>query len=50
MPNIQNYMKKCTNTSTDNNLQLIVNGQFKEITDKEDMEFMRFMIGGIGSK
>ncbi|WMW22642.1 hypothetical protein RE476_02160 [Methanolobus mangrovi] len=50
MRNIKKHVNTCLNNVTDCNLQLVINGQFKETIDKEDLEFMRFMIGGMGAK
>ncbi|WP_154810760.1 hypothetical protein [Methanolobus vulcani] len=50
-------IKKCvemytnnTNDTSETSLKLIKNGQYRNNMDEEDLEFARFMIGGMGAK
>ncbi|WP_407356605.1 hypothetical protein [Methanolobus sp. WCC5] len=50
MRNIQKCVKTYTNNGTDICLLSVVNGKYKRSMDKEDLELMRFMIGGMEAK
>ncbi|MDW7731300.1 MAG: hypothetical protein SCH66_02595 [Methanolobus sp.] len=50
MRNIQKCVNSYTNTEIDNDLKFIVRGQYERSIDPEDLELIRFMIGGIGAK
>ncbi|MBP1909022.1 hypothetical protein [Methanolobus bombayensis] len=53
-------MKKCikiysnstsfSNNKQEANLELVINGHYRSNLNKEDIEFARFMIGGIEAK
>ncbi len=53
---LEKCMELCANRSNlttgeaKASLKLIKNGQYRDNVDKEDIEFARFMIGGIGAK
>lgn len=48
------YIKKCmdtyANTEIESSLKSIVNGQYEKTMSKDDLELMRFMIGGMDAK
>jgi hypothetical protein len=49
---IGNYSNNTNITSgeSESSIKLIKNGQYRNNMDKEDIEFARFMIGGMGAK
>jgi hypothetical protein len=56
MRNIKKCVEMCTNNvnithdASETSLKLIKNGQYRNNMDEEDLEFARFMIGGMGAK
>jgi hypothetical protein len=56
MKKLEKCIELCANRSNlttgeaEASLKLIKNGQYRDSVDKEDIEFARFMIGGIGAK
>ncbi|ETA66848.1 hypothetical protein V7O61_05855 [Methanolobus sp. WCC1] len=53
MKNIKKCMEIYANSTigaSEAGLKLIKNGQYRNNMDEEDIEFARFMIGGMGAK
>ncbi|KXS41607.1 hypothetical protein HWN40_08265 [Methanolobus zinderi] len=50
MRNIKKYVQSYTDTKTDNDIKYIVKGRYNKSVDAEDLELIRFMIGGIAAK
>ncbi|MBN2110902.1 MAG: hypothetical protein JW705_07455 [Methanosarcinaceae archaeon] len=50
MCNIKEYAKSYKNIKTDNDITFVVNGLYERTIDPEDLELIRFMIGGIEAK
>ncbi|WP_406657057.1 hypothetical protein V7O62_00505 [Methanolobus sp. ZRKC2] len=50
MRNIQKCVNSYTNRKTDNEIKFVIKGQYEKSIDPEDLELIRFMIGGIDAK
>ena len=50
MRNIQKCVNPYISTKSDNDLKVVVKGQYEKSVDPEDLELIRFIIGGIGAK
>ena len=50
MRNIKKCVKSYTNTIKESDLKFIVKGQYERSIDPEDLELIRFMIGGMDAK
>ena len=50
MRNIQKCVNSYANRKTDNEIKFVIKGQYEKSIDPEDLELIRFMIGGIDAK
>jgi|GEM_PF-2053910 len=50
MRNIQKTVKRYKCQKIDTEYKSIINGQYEQSVDAEELDLIRFMIGGIGSK